>query len=71
MDLEIINKLYLELSQVATATTARELKFQNLLEQARKASTELCYAIEDLPDSRNKSNVARKSSALRFILYQS
>ncbi len=31
MDLEIINKLYLELSQVATAKTARELELESAL----------------------------------------
>lgn len=35
MDLEIINKLYLELSQVATAKTARELELEDLLRSAR------------------------------------
>ena len=30
MELEIINKLYLELSQVATAKTKRELELENL-----------------------------------------
>ena len=35
MDLEIINKLYLELSQVATAKTARELDLEDLLRSAR------------------------------------
>lgn len=31
MDLEIINKLYLELSQIATAKTARELVLESAL----------------------------------------
>jgi hypothetical protein len=35
MDLEIINKLYLELSQVATAKTKRELLLEDLLYSAR------------------------------------
>ena len=35
MELETVNKLYLELSQVATAKTARELKLEGLLESAR------------------------------------
>lgn len=34
MELEIINKLYLELSQVATAKTARELALEELLRSA-------------------------------------
>ena len=31
MELETVNKLYLELSQVATAKTARELELEDLL----------------------------------------
>ncbi len=31
MQLDMINKLYLELSQVATAKTAREIELENLL----------------------------------------
>lgn len=34
MELETINKLYLELSQIATAKTARELKLEELLRSA-------------------------------------
>lgn len=34
VELEIINKLYLELSQVATAKTARELELEELLRSA-------------------------------------
>lgn len=34
MELEIINKLYLELSQIATAKTARELELEDLLVSA-------------------------------------
>jgi hypothetical protein len=35
MQLETVNKLYLELSQFATAKTARELELECLLESAR------------------------------------
>lgn len=35
MDLEIINKLYLELSQFATAKTKREMELEDLLVSAR------------------------------------
>lgn len=35
MELETVNKLYLELSQVATATTAKELKLIALLSECR------------------------------------
>ncbi len=34
MELEIINKLYLELSQIATAKTKRELELEELLRSA-------------------------------------
>lgn len=34
MELKTINKLYLELSQVATAKTAREIELRNVLERA-------------------------------------
>ena len=35
MELETVNKLFLELSQVATAKTARELELEDLLISAR------------------------------------
>jgi hypothetical protein len=35
MELETINKLYLELSQIATAKTARELELEDFLVSAR------------------------------------
>lgn len=35
MELETVNKLYLELSQLATAKTARELELEDLLISAR------------------------------------
>jgi len=34
MELDTINKLYLELSQIATAKTAREIELRNVLERA-------------------------------------
>ena len=37
MELEIINKLFLELSQIATAKTSRERELESLLAQALKA----------------------------------
>ena len=36
MDLEIINKLYLELSQVATAKTDHELRMEHVIDDLRK-----------------------------------
>jgi hypothetical protein len=35
MELDLVNKLYLELSQVATAKTARELDLEDLLTSVR------------------------------------
>ncbi len=35
MELETVNKLYLELSQIATAKTGRELELEDLLISAR------------------------------------
>ena len=35
MELETVNKLYLELSQIVTAKTARELDLEDLLTSAR------------------------------------
>lgn len=35
MELETVNRLYLELSQIATAKTARELELEDLLSSAR------------------------------------
>jgi hypothetical protein len=35
METETIDRLFLELSQVTQATTAKELRMQKLLEQAR------------------------------------
>lgn len=46
MDLDIINRLYLELSQVATATTNRELK----LEAALKGANEICRSMAAIAD---------------------
>ena len=38
MELETINKLYLELSQITTATTAREILLQKQLAEAQRDS---------------------------------
>lgn len=39
MELEIINKLFLELSQVATAKTEKEIMLENLVRGSVKAQT--------------------------------
>ena len=41
MELETINKLYLELSQITTATTAREILLQKQLAEARRDAERL------------------------------
>ena len=50
MELEIINKLFLELSQVTTATTAKELK-------ARKEIGHLHDQIDTLEDEKVALNI--------------
>lgn len=62
MELEIVNKLYLELSQVATATTAREL------ELTHAANAGLMALLGYLPAHRNAvtdAAIARLRAALR------
>lgn len=46
MELETINKLYLELSQITTATTAREILLQKQLDEAQRDSERLYWIIE-------------------------
>ena len=50
MELEIINKLYLELSQITTATTAREILLQKQLAEAQRDMEMLRGALEVLAD---------------------
>ena len=50
MELETINKLYLELSQITTATTAREMLLQKQLAEAQKDMEMLRGALEPLAD---------------------
>ena len=46
MELETINKLYLELSQITTATTARETLLQKQIAEAQRDSERLDWMIE-------------------------
>jgi hypothetical protein len=46
MELEIINKLFLELSQIATAKTRRELDMEARLKRAADVCYQLCLQIE-------------------------
>ena len=53
MELETINKLYLELSQITTATTAREILLQKQLAEARRdaeVNRQINRACAELPD---------------------
>ena len=51
MELETINKLYLELSQITTATTAREILLQKqLTEQSEKQQATMSLAELDMLD---------------------
>ncbi len=47
MELETINKLYLELSQIATATTDSELKLLDKINEVKKQREELVAALEE------------------------
>ena len=53
MELETINRLYLELSQIATAKTATNLSDEALLRECRTA-LELCLDLERLHDLLDK-----------------
>lgn len=68
MDLEIINRLYLELSQVATATTAKELKLQQGIGEARQAAMELCWQIEKSGASEELTKCSVMASELQSKL---
>ena len=46
MELETINKLYLELSQITTATTAREILLRSQLIEAQRDAERLDWIIE-------------------------
>ena len=45
MELETINKLYLELSQITTATTAREILLQKQLAEAQREAVSLARSL--------------------------
>jgi hypothetical protein len=65
MQLDTINSLYLELSQVATATTAKEIKLHRGIGDARSAALNLCYEIENLPASEQQTKVSVLATALQ------
>jgi hypothetical protein len=63
-DTEAIDRLYLELSQFTTATTAKEIAYQKGIGEARSAAMNLCYAIEELPASEQQTKVSIQASDL-------
>ena len=64
MDLDIINRLYLELSQVATATTGQELRLHKGIGEARQAAMDLCHQIEKSGASPELTQCSVMASAL-------
>lgn len=68
MELETINRLYLELSQVATATTGQELKLQEGIKEARKILTELRWQIERSGASPALTKIAVIAAQLEWTL---
>ena len=69
MELETINKLYLELSQITTATTAREILLQKQLAEAQRDSERLDELIERVAELRkalDASEAALKSCGATY-----
>lgn len=65
MELETINKLYLELSQVATAMTEKEIKSRQRLVVIHHKMMELCREIQNLPPSVQREYVTKLAVSLR------
>lgn len=68
MELATINRLYLELSQVATATTGKELKLQAGIGEACNDAMELCWQIEKSGASEELTKCSIMASALEMKL---
>lgn len=68
MDLDLINTLFLELSQVATATTSRERALQNGISQAREDALKLCWQIEESGASPALTKCSEMALALHTML---
>lgn len=64
MQLETINKLFLELSQVATAKTANEIALEDKLKEANLAARKLCDTIEKSGASPELTEISLQASAL-------
>lgn len=65
MQLETINKLYLELSQVATAKTAQELRLERFNNSLIDRMNYFAGAIVDMHTGENKDSAIR--SAYEFL----
>lgn len=63
-DTETIDRIFLELSQFTTATTAKEIAMQSGIGEARQAAMELCWEIEKLPASEQQTKVSIQASDL-------
>lgn len=62
MELETINKLYLELSQVATATTGREYALHRGIGEGRQTAMDIAYALR-IGDTKKAYSPAEKLEA--------
>ena len=68
MELDTINSLYLELSQVATATTGREIAMRNKIGDAREKALKLCWQIEKCGASDELTTASVMASDLSSFL---
>lgn len=68
MELDTINKLFLELSQVATATTAKELALEEKLKSGAEAAYKLCLQIEASGASPELTECSIQASHLHDML---
>ena len=63
-DTEVIDRLFLELSQFTRATTAKELKLINGIGEARQAAMELSWQIEKCGASPELTKASEMAAAL-------
>ena len=68
MQLETINKLYLELSQITTARNSKEITLLNGINQAKNAALEICYQIEKSGASEELTKLSVLASQLHNFL---
>lgn len=67
-ELETVNKLYLELSTIATAKTKRELDLLQAIQDARDIALDLCYKIEVCGASEKLTAACVQASTLYKLL---